>query len=310
MSNKTLRNRADTLVETLSLTPKKILGTVYGDMLLPHSQSIWLSSLVKVANCFGINDSQARTATLRLGYEGWLDQTRIGKYTYYSASVERARDLREYYPRIYGNILADTSGHGFLLLVDESTLTKKTYKALRKQLLWLGAGQLAAYIFVMTSKDSNEMRKMFEIHELMDKVLLVKMVPGLDQNILLTQNLAAKAWNTDILDKKYRDFLHRFRPLWQAIDRIKDDIDPETALIVRTLMMTDYRSLVIRDPGLPSALLPQPWSGHNAYNLCRNIYQRLLEPSEIFLREVIRTADGDLSHTPNEVYERFGGIRN
>ncbi|MEQ9248824.1 MAG: PaaX family transcriptional regulator C-terminal domain-containing protein, partial [Nitratireductor sp.] len=39
----------------------------------------------------------------------------------------------------------------------------------------------------------------------------------------------------------------------------------------------------LRDPGLPMALLPKDWPGEEARTLVREVYRRLMEPSENWL---------------------------
>jgi len=309
LSQKKLRTYVEDLNKTLNITPRSILATIYGDMLIPHGGTVWLGSLVTVAKCFGINEALARTSALRLGYDGWLHSTRVGKYSYYSMASEHTKKAVEYYPRVYGDPRKSWSGAWYFLLTGMGDLSKAEHANLRQEILWFGAGQLTPYIFIMVSQELDAIEKMLRSRNALSQVQIMKAEVALKQDPALLTNLAAKAWNIEDLSVAYNQFLDYFRPLWQTLERIKGDVDAETAFMIRTLLITEYRKLAIRDPRLPDELLPQPWSGYNSFTLCRSIYQKVIKPSEAYLSEVIRTADGGLSSTPKEIYDRFGGFK-
>jgi phenylacetic acid degradation operon negative regulatory protein len=50
-------------------------------------------------------------------------------------------------------------------------------------------------------------------------------------------------------------------------------LDPAQAFIVRTLLIHEYRRVLLRDAQLPPALLPLDWPGVAAYALCRDFYR-------------------------------------
>ncbi len=70
-------------------------------------------------------------------------------------------------------------------------------------------------------------------------------------------------------------------------------------MAARTLLIHDWRRIVLRDPGLPAALLPQDWPGEAARHLTASIYGALEDRSEAWL-----DATG-LQRRHN--VERFGG---
>src|SRR6187200_445729 len=80
----------------------------------------------------------------------------------------------------------------------------------------------------------------------------------------------------------YQKFMKTFEPLRGWIDRRErlSDVDAFTA---RILLIHHYRRVVLRDPLLPTALLPSDWPGRAARALCGEIYRRLLPASEQWL---------------------------
>jgi phenylacetic acid degradation operon negative regulatory protein len=77
---------------------------------------------------------------------------------------------------------------------------------------------------------------------------------------------------------------------------------PLDAVAARTLLLHDWRRIVLRAPGLPLALLPRDWPGEEARSLTRELYGRLAEPSESWLAE----AGLPPLARPDEFAGRFG----
>ena len=80
------------------------------------------------------------------------------------------------------------------------------------------------------------------------------------------------------------------------------------AFQVRTLLIQEYRRILLRDPLLPAELLPAGWNGTAAYQLCRNLYQVVYQPADDFMSASFETADGPLPPPAPEFYKRFGGL--
>ena len=55
------------------------------------------------------------------------------------------------------------------------------------------------------------------------------------------------------------------------------------AMVARTLLVHEYRRIVLREPGLPLPLLPPGWPGGVARALTAGLYGALLAPSERWL---------------------------
>ena len=91
--------------------------------------------------------------------------------------------------------------------------------------------------------------------------------------------------------------------------RNRKHLDSQTAFQLRTLLIHEYRKILLRDPFLPAALLPERWNGVSAYQLCRNLYSIVAAPAEDFLTDSLENEDGPLPPASSQFYERFGGIQ-
>lgn len=113
---------------------------------------------------------------------------------------------------------------------------------------------------------------------------------GMHGTFALTR--VADAWN---------QFILRFSPLQAELPQW----DPSDAFIARSLLIHEYRRVLLRDPNLPKAFLPADWPGVQARRLCEQLYSSLLKPSEAYLRAVVQTRDGALAPTPSSIRHRL-----
>ena len=94
----------------------------------------------------------------------------------------------------------------------------------------------------------------------------------------------------------------------KALAREKQ-LPEKSAFIVRTLLIQEYRKVLLRDPCLPPELLPANWQGAAAYQLCRNLYRRIHASADVYLDNIVETADGPLPPPTPAFMQRFGGLR-
>ncbi|MEP6972195.1 MAG: PaaX family transcriptional regulator C-terminal domain-containing protein, partial [Betaproteobacteria bacterium] len=102
----------------------------------------------------------------------------------------------------------------------------------------------------------------------------------------------AEAWN---------QFIRRFSPLQHA----QVQWAPAEAFVARSLLIHEYRRVLLRDPNLPKVFLPADWPGVQARRLCEELYSGLLKASETYLRAQVQTQDGALAPTPRAITHRL-----
>ncbi|HYI26236.1 MAG TPA: PaaX family transcriptional regulator C-terminal domain-containing protein, partial [Bradyrhizobium sp.] len=74
----------------------------------------------------------------------------------------------------------------------------------------------------------------------------------------------------------------------------------------RILLIHHYRRVVLRDPLLPTDLLPADWPGRAARKLCGEIYRGVLPASEQWLDRNGTDPAGALPAAGKELGRRFG----
>jgi phenylacetic acid degradation operon negative regulatory protein len=82
-------------------------------------------------------------------------------------------------------------------------------------------------------------------------------------------------------------------------------VDTETAFLTRTLLLHNWRRIVLREPALPAELWPCGWVGDTAYAVVAATYRRLSPAAETHLEAVCETPAGALPALDPRHHNRF-----
>lgn len=303
----TIESACNLIVEEFRSRPTlragSLITTVFGDSIAPRGGTVWLGSLIHAMAEFGINERLVRTSVFRLVKDGWLQSSQVGRRSFYSLTDEGREKFRAATHRIYGEPVTDWDGEWCLLLL--ANLEAPVKESLRRECGWLGFGPLSANVLAHPAPDESDLEMMLKrVGATEDVVVMSAQTLGSDAPM---RKLAATAWNLDDIDARYETFVAMFRPLFSALKKARK-VDPRTAFVTRTLLIQEYRKVLLRDPQLPQELLPAGWHGTPAYQLCRNLYRALHEAADDYLSEVMETADGPLPPPAGSYLQRFGGL--
>jgi phenylacetic acid degradation operon negative regulatory protein len=286
-----------------TLRTGSLITTVFGDSIAPRGGTVWLGSLIAVMQEFGIGERLVRTSVFRLVQDGWLQAKQIGRRSYYSLTDEGRERFEHATHKIYGEPVSNWDDTWTTVLLTNVAGTSKD--AVRKELGWLGFGALSTNIFAHPAPDMSDLDAALRRLGVADD--LVIMSGRTIRNESAMRRLVQESWNLADIDERYASFVKRFRPLIAAYGK-DANVSPKTAFLVRTLLIQEYRKVLLRDPQLPAALLPAGWHGTAAYQLCRNLYLAIYAQADAYLSETMETADGPLPPPSGGFMQRFGGL--
>jgi phenylacetic acid degradation operon negative regulatory protein len=259
---------AATLARTGAPRIASFIVTVWGDAVAPRGGSLWLGSLQAILDRFGCTPGQVRTAMSRLTDEGWLARTRLGRNSFYRLGPRGEAAFGAAAARIYAGRAPDWDGLFRLALLADA--------AVREALTAEGFSALPGGVLLGLAGDPGTLPRAAP-------VLLARPRDEADARLL-----AARAWPLDALAEGYRRFEDAFSPLREAM------VPAEEALPLRLLLVHEWRRLVLRDPLLPEALLPEGWPGTTARALAAGLYARLSPAAEAWLDAEGRNETGPL----------------
>lgn len=303
----TVQRACQKLVEEFRSRPTlragSLITTVFGDAIAPRGGTVWLGSLIRAMANFGISERLVRTSVFRLAKDGWLQSRQVGRRSYYSLTDEGRERFALATHRIYGEPVEEWDGKWCLLLL--SGLDTQTKDVVRKECGWLGFGPLSANVLAHPTPDIADLD--VTVRRLGVAETLVVMRGQTIRGDGAMRQLARNSWNLDDIDQRYAEFVQRYRPVYKALSG-KTKLDDKSAFLIRTLLIQEYRKVLLRDPWLPTELLPAGWHGATAYQLCRNLYRAVHTRADAYLDEVMVTAEGPLP-PPSRIYkQRFGGL--
>ena len=286
-----------------TLRTGSLITTVFGDSIAPRGGNVWLGSLIAIMQDFGISERLVRTSVFRLVQDGWLQSTQIGRRSYYSLTVEGRERFEQATHKIYGAPASNWDNKWCLVLLVNLDATAK--ETVRKELGWLGFGALSTSVLAHPAPDMAGLDVVLHRLGLADE--LVIMSGQTIGNESAMRKLAQESWNLTDIDARYASFVERFRPLIAAYGK-DANVSPKSAFLVRTLLIQEYRKVLLRDPQLPTELSPAAWHGTAAYQLCRNLYLAIYAPADDYLSETVETAEGRLPPPRRSFMQRFGGL--
>lgn len=282
-----------------------LIVTVFGDTVAPRGGPVWVGSLIRVLEGFGINERLVRTSVYRLVEDGWLRSTTVGRRSYYDLTDYGRDELERASTRIYGEPRRGWGRRWQLVLLDG--LSAAGRERARRELKALGFGSLTASVVLYPSADQAELDAALAQAGAADEaIVLDAATPGAGQDRRLA-DLARKSWDLDELESRYRRFLDDFRPALEAT-RNRGEADKDGAFRIRTLLVHEYRKIVLRDPLLPAELLPADWQGLAAYRLCRNLYRATRAAADDYAAECLETTEGPVPPPGPAYFQRFGGL--
>jgi phenylacetic acid degradation operon negative regulatory protein len=286
----------------LSLRANSLLLTLYGDAIAPSLQPVALRSLIALAEPFGVNARLVRTCAFRLSADDWLSATRVGRNSHYGLTPAGLQRVMHAAKRIYSGNAPAWDGYWTLVLVRADTRASLR-QHLARELAWEGFGAVAPLVYAHPNADLTSLREIIAAvgTEKNAAVMRAQSVEAFAPEPL--QALMHQTFKLGAVAPAWRAFCTRFASVLPDASKLP----PAEAYFVRTLLIHEYRRVLLRDPNLPEALLPADWPGRAARALCAKLYRALLKASEHHLDEQIQTLDGPRNQqTRTALRTRFG----
>jgi len=262
--------RWDAIIEHLQgpqrLRVWSVIITVFGDAIVPRGGSIPLQSLQEIMGRLGIEAGAVRTALSRLASEGWVIRQRRGRLSHYSLDMRGQRAFDKATQMIYAagppewdgrwSIAVPTAGNG------EAGPDLEAAGFVSRGGTWLRP----------------EVKGVKPLPRRLEHYLVIDNQPG------IAPVDAYSFWAMDGVAGAIKAFCDALGPLAESLDRGEEPA-PIDALALRTLLIHEWRRIVLRSPALPAELLPPSWPCGDARARLKAVYERLAGPSEAWLTE-------------------------
>lgn len=281
------------IVEQLKREPSRtgsIVITVFGDAIVPRGGSVWLGTLLEFFAGLDIEGGVVRTAMSRLASDGWLERNKVGRNSFYRLDDKGRQTFDTATKHIYDPPLSDWTGRFELLLIGNG----EDRDAARDALKNAGFGSPLPGVWVAPSG--------VPVPE--EAVGAIRLEVSAEDDS--GRRLLSESWPLQRTADAYLKFMTTFEPLRLSIAQGEPLTDAD-AFTARILLIHHYRRVVLRDPLLPTPLLPRDWPGRAARKLCGEIYRGLLSASEQWLDQHASNENGPLPKPGRALARRFEG---
>lgn len=236
--------------------------TIFG--LYARAEGNWLSvaSVVDLMADLGGEGPAVRSAISRLKRRGVLISEHHADTAGYAVSASTLEVLAEGDVRIFERRRATVEDGWVVVVFSVPESEREKRHSLRSSLTRLGFGTVAPGVWLAPGNLADETRHALQRRGLFE---YVDIFCG---RYVAFSDLRSKVhvwWNLEELTELYAEFLHRYR---SALYRSSaEGFSPEEAFQTYVQMLTQWRQLPYRDPGLPLSLLPPAWNGEAAGEL-------------------------------------------
>ena len=268
-----------------------LIITFHGDAIVPRGGSVWLGTLLKFLDLLGTDGGVVRTAVSRLAADGWLERDKAGRKSFYRLAPRGRERFEAAVEHVYNPHRADATGRFELLLIGDGASRDSARAALAEA----GFGSPLPGVWVAPEGTSLP-------SEAADAIRL-----DVSASDVIGRRLIAASWALERTAVSYRQFVATFAPL-EAWIAAAGELVPDDAILARILLIHQYRRVILRDPLLPPALLPQDWPAAEARAVCARIYRALLAPSERWLDRNGESRSGPLPPPGEALRRRFRDV--
>ncbi|GGR53419.1 phenylacetic acid degradation operon negative regulatory protein [Nocardioides luteus] len=277
---------------------QQLLTVLLGDYWFGRSEAIPSAALVDLLGIFDVTPAGARAAIQRLAARGFLVGQREGRQTRYAVHTQSRETLDGHVRALFmSHVPPPWDGTWTVVGFSLPEGATAARRALRDGLRRLHFGNLYDALWIRPGDRSEEVRALAD-------GLAADELPGFDPARLTvfadarlpggaTPSMLDQAFGLAELRAGYQEFCGRWQPMLAEIDGLR--ARPQEALVTRTSVMAEWRSLVRADPRLPAELLGADDPGLRAYACCSEIYDRLGPAGESAFRRSLSGHDDQLT---------------
>ncbi len=268
------------------IRPQSMLFTLYGDYIIHRGGEVWVGTLIRIATQFGLSEQAVRSALSRMSRSGWLRVRRVGNRSYYSLTPKSKRLLEEGSRRIFVRRTGAWDGRWRILTYSIPEQRREVRDDLRKQLTWMGFGQLGNGTWISPHALEAEVEALVERLRIRD---LVEIFCATHLGFADDRALVRRCWNLEEVNRRYAAFLARYGPRYEAHrEQLArgEEVPASQCFVERFMLIHEYRRFFFLDPELPAELLPEGWLGAAAAQLFQSYHQLLAERANAYLDSV------------------------
>lgn len=281
--------------------------TLYGEYIQYYGGEIWVGSLIKLMNQFGVSESSVRGAMFRMVKKNLLQVRKIGNNSFYSVTDQGKRRVDDGVNRVYTTQSHTWDGKWRILIYSFPEEKRELRNKIRKELTWTGFGIISNSTWISPNPLEDQVLKMIETYDIEEYTLLFSSSSIVSHD---NQSIINKGWDLNKVSDAYDTFIEKYTSKFEILREkaLNNTLKDDECFIERTALVHEYRKFLFQDPGFPRDLLPEEWSGTKARELFWNIHQLISIPAVRYFESVFTSApDRDIEAERDKAINPFRG---
>lgn len=250
----------------------------------------------------GFSERLVRTSVFRLVKDDWLQVRKIGRRSFYAFTESANNHYTKAARRIYS--AAKERYDDSWLVVIPSFVAEDKLVIFRRQLKWLGFSTLTSGAFAHPSIEQSSLEETIKELDIADSVIVFSSQTIDDNSARVLKNLVFEKWNLQQLQSQYGDFIKTYLPLLNLL-QTNCHLNSQQSFLLRTLLIHEYRRILLQDHELSNNMLPDEWNGYKASQLTGELYSILGKISNRYITSSLEAMDGNLPKASIEFNRRF-----
>ena len=279
----------NTYIKNNRIHTKSLVSTIFGDVLVPNDGHTWVKTLSELLGPIGINDRLVRTTLFRLVEDNWVYTTKSGRRSFYALTDSALSKTLLAEKLIYTKIISEWDGQWTLVFLVKSGIPAELKTEFIQELRWIGFGTVASNVLAYPGDIVDLVSERSLKMHLGKQVIVMKCTNIFDAKIGFhndDRELAKSIMSYSTLEQKYHEFVNNFGSLLNSSGKVSFEGSAKELLLLRILMIDEYRRIILKDNHLPVDLLPDPWSGTEAYKICSRVYRHIEKTSTNYYRSL------------------------
>ena len=260
---------------------------LYGRYLLPRGGEIWLGTLVRALSTLDFSEAAVRSTVLRMKKKGYLQSRRLGRRSFYWLTDMGLERLNQGGFRFSISPDDEWDGQWTIVIYSIPEEQRGRRDALRSLLKWWGFGILAPGIWLSTRPlpaEAESNWRELDIWKYLNVFRSEYLGPGDPSTV------AAMAFpQLPTLADLYQDYIAKCESVLRRFEA--GLLDDEECFACRLRNISEFVPIILKDPTLPSSLLPEDWPRYAAQSLSDELQQALLEPAERFFDSIYKPTE-------------------
>ncbi len=282
-----VENLLSALQQDKTLKVWSLIITFFGDVVLARGGNISAKTVQQVLGEMGVGAGAVRTALSRLAADGWIERQKLGRESFYELSNEGYELSQQASERIYAAVPGNTTTP---IASDIWQIVVARPGSSLENLAGTSAIKLSSSSFLCHLK--NGLSTKFK------DCLVVK------GEIAQMPDWVMQGCMPDTIKQSYADLISRFSEVSSPAR-----LSPLDSLILRCLLIHEWRRLLLRTPEVPYELHIDDWPEYQCRCFVVGLYQTLTKQSEVWLDSFATCISGSLPPPAATFNQRFNTPR-